>query len=162
MRLFPKSGRPSRMQHLFVVLYAVAVLCWGSGYKFSLYYSPSQTPAQLTPAKLLSEKERPPQHKRNCVEASPSRARIALRSSAPDFAASETGDFLSLPTSGIATLPGSPRSFFETAWHTHFFFRPPPAQNQFPHALNRARKILRSSVHDPHVDDLRLYKSLHK
>jgi hypothetical protein len=120
------------MLYLCVALLCFAVLSWGTEYKCSIYLSPSQGEAQLQPAKLLSQKERPPQSKRIGIEADPSKSPIAPRSCACFFVASASETSSNLRTAGIATRPGCPCPCRQIASLAYFTFRPPPAQSRFP------------------------------
>jgi hypothetical protein len=120
------------MLHLFVVLLGFAVFSWGAEYKYSLYFSPSQGQAQVAPAKLLSQKERPPQSERAGMETALSKAPIALTFLAFIFAASASQMFFKLREAGLVARPSRQCASLTTACFIHFAFRPPPAYSRFP------------------------------
>jgi hypothetical protein len=129
MRFFHKNWRMSPMQHLCVVLLGFAVFSWGTEYKYSLYYAQSPGQPLVQPAKLLSQKERPPQSRRIRVGATPSKRRVRLHAFAPVFAIKATAIFHRMRMACIATPPGRTCSSLQTASLTYFAFRPPPAQS---------------------------------
>lgn len=130
MKSLSKSRRASRLPHLFVLLLGFAVLFWGAEYKYSLYLSPSQGQALLPPAKLLSQRERPPESKSDGIEAAASKAPIALTLLAFTFAASASRLSFKLREAGLAERPSRPCASLTTACFIHFAFRPPPAYSQ--------------------------------
>jgi hypothetical protein len=114
------------MLRLSMVLLGFAVLSWGTEYKYSLYFSPGEGRAQVLPAKLLSQKERPPQSKRTVVEATPSKSPIALDSFTSAFRATASETTFKLRMASIASQWVWPCLSIQTASLTYFAFRPPP------------------------------------
>lgn len=116
-----------------VMLLGVTVLLWGTTYKTSLYYS---TPAQFDcsppnpvnpPAKLLSEKERPPRTSSlDHDKANPKLAVTPLLWVAV-FLASAIQVRIRLQRSGTRVCQAHHLYGIEDSVLGHFGFRPPPS-----------------------------------
>src|SRR5665213_3971309 len=53
------NRRASTISAIAVLFLAFTVLAWGTSYKMSILYTPASSTHELTPVKLLSQKERP-------------------------------------------------------------------------------------------------------
>lgn len=118
------------------VLLCLTVLCWGTGYKMSLYFSADSAPAQFNcsqptqmnpPAKLLTEKERPARPSSlDHDQATPKSAVMPLLW-AVVFLASATQVRIHLQSSRTRACLGRHLYGIENSILSSFGFRPPPS-----------------------------------
>jgi Na+/H+-dicarboxylate symporter len=65
------NRRASTISAIAVLFLAFTVLAWGTSYKMSILYTPASSTHELTPVKLLSQKERPTKVVESLLPAAP-------------------------------------------------------------------------------------------